>query len=554
MARTNIEIGLTVDDKGSVKIKGVNDEIKKLGDESKSASKKVEQSWTEMNQMFTLVEGKLRQVYQAFKKTYEFAREGAELEFTIGKFDRLSESIGTTTDALLKDLKEATDGTMSDMELMGAATDFMTLGLAKSHDEVVRLSTVSSQLGMDMNQLVLTLTNQTTMRFDALGVAVDGFDEKVKALKDSGMDANAAFTEAFLQQAEEQIAKVGSVTDETLGSFMRFEAAIDNLATKAKMNAAPAMEDLIKVMTDGINVLGGSEGWSELLDKVNDSIGEGVPSYENYRTAINNVLRETGLLVDENGKLIATNIDGAIKLGTARKQVELLTEAEYNAAVATAKWDDHEKQLAEQFGLTTAAIEEATDATNNAEAAMRKYSEALLFKIASEGLSEEAALQLAYSMGLVDEKTVYATEKVNIYRQMLEDGSITVETYNSLIATLGGLLGGLPSDKDIDIYLNIHGYDDFQRVANSIGSGGGSSQFGGAGQTNPIAQAAGGDIRPGGSAIVGEHGIEHLRVGYDGTVTVTPVTNNYNNYNLGVTTMQNLDTVTTGFAILQAMQ
>lgn len=553
MADKDIKFNLTAVDKASEKIKGVNNEIDELGNNTKQQSQKMQMRWTELWSKVQLGVMAFQQVYRAAEQFYQFAREGAELEFTIGKFDRLSESIGTTTDALLKDLKEATDGTMSDMELMGAATDFMTLGLAKSHDEVVRLSTVSSQLGMDMNQLVLTLTNQTTMRFDALGVAVDGFDEKVKALKDSGMDANAAFTEAFLQQAEEQIAKVGSVTDETLGSFMRFEAAIDNLATKAKMNAAPAMEDLIKVMTDGINVLGGSEGWSELLDDVNDSISEGVPSYENYRTAINNVLRETGLLVDENGKLIATNIDGAIKLGTARKQVELLTEAEYNAAVATAKWDDHEKQLAEQFGLTTAAIEEATDATNNAEAAMRKYSEALLFKIASEGLSEEAALQLAYSMGLVDEKTVYATEKVNIYRQMLEDGSITVETYNSLIATLGGLLGGLPSDKDIDIYLNIHGYDDFQRVANSIGSGGGSSwQIGGG--NKPIAQAAGGDIRPGGSAIVGEHGIEHLRVGYDGTVTVTPVTNNYNNYNLGVTTMQNLDTVTTGFAILQAMQ
>lgn len=185
---------------------------------------------------------------------------------------------------------------------------------------------------------------------------------------------------------------------------------------------------------------------------------------------------------------------------------------------------------------------------------MRKYSEALLFKIASEGLSSEKALDLAYAMGLVDEKTVYATERTKEYRQAAEDGLISWETYYALVAGTANALDGMPDDVSVDVWLNIHGYDDFQRVANSIGSGGGSSQFGGAGQTNPIAQAAGGDIRPGGSAIVGEHGIEHLRVGYDGTVTVTPVTNNYNNYNLGVTTMQNLDTVTTGFAILQARQ
>jgi hypothetical protein len=393
------------------------------------------------------------------------------------------------------------------------------------------------------------------MRFDALGVAVDGFDDKVKALKDSGMDANAAFTEAFLQQAEEQIAKVGSVTDETLGTFMRFEAAIANLATTAKMDAAPAIEGLIKVLTDGINVLGGNKGWASLLDDVNDSISEGIPSYENYRSAINNVLKETGLLVDENGKLIATNVDGAIKLGVARQQVEYLTEAEYNAAIATAEWDEHEKRLAATFAQEVEpAINAVKDATNDAESAMRKYSEALLFKIASEGLSSEAALDLAYKMGLVDEATVFATEKVNTYQQMLQDGLISQETYNALVAGLGSALNGLPSDVSVDIWIKTHGYDDFQRVSNAIGSTGGGSGRVGKGGSGKIAEAAGGDVRPGQSGIVGEHGIEQFKMNYDGTATITPITNNYNNYNLGVTTTQSLDTVMTGFAILQAMQ
>jgi hypothetical protein len=110
------------------------------------------------------------------KKAFEFGKEQAMVEFTQKKFDRLSESIGTTADVLMNDLKRATGGLVSDMELMESATNFMTLGLVKTHDEAVRLTSVAGQLGMNMNQLVLTLTNQTTMRFDALGVAVDGFD------------------------------------------------------------------------------------------------------------------------------------------------------------------------------------------------------------------------------------------------------------------------------------------------------------------------------------------------------------------------------------------
>ena len=78
------------------------------------------------------------------------------------------------------------------MEAMALAADLLALGLAKNSDEAVRLAKVQSGLGMDMNQLVL-LTNQTTMRFDALGVSVDGFDEKVKQLKATGMSTNEAF-------------------------------------------------------------------------------------------------------------------------------------------------------------------------------------------------------------------------------------------------------------------------------------------------------------------------------------------------------------------------
>jgi hypothetical protein len=156
-----------------------------------------------------VVIGVLTAVGFAAKAAFDFARQGAELEYTAQKFDRLAASIGTTSDALMGDLRAATRGTVSDAQLMASATDFMALGLAKTHAEAVRLAKVAGGLGMNMNQLVLTLTNQTTMRFDALGVSVDGFQAKVDALKAAGMSANDAFKAAFLQQAEEQLARVG---------------------------------------------------------------------------------------------------------------------------------------------------------------------------------------------------------------------------------------------------------------------------------------------------------------------------------------------------------
>lgn len=226
----------------------------------------------------------------AAKKAIDFAKEGAELEFMRGKFDRLAMSVDTTSEALVKDLRNATRGTLSDAKLMASATDFMSLGLAKTRDEVVRLTRVAGALGMDMNQLVLTLTNQTTMRFDQLGVAVDGFDERVKKLKETGMDANAAFTEAFLQQAEDQIKKVGDIADTNAGKIMQLEATLANLGDTAKLAAAPALGalavELNRVLQESMAFDQAIANESTTLQQARDAVLKYSGSWEEYRQAI----------------------------------------------------------------------------------------------------------------------------------------------------------------------------------------------------------------------------------------------------------------------------
>jgi hypothetical protein len=233
-----------------------------------------------------------------------------------------------------------------------------------------------------------------------------------------------------------------------------------------------------------------------------------------------------------------------------------LTEAEYNAAIATAEWDEHEKRLADTFAQEVEpAINAVKDATNSAEMAMRTYTEALLFKIASEGLSEDQALSLAYAMGLVDERTVMATEKTKLYKDWLEQGAITIDQYNALILKMGDYLDGLPKNIDINVHAKfINDVPSWVWDNTSPTMGGGGSSGGGFGGGFEL-RASGGDVRPGGSYVVGEHGMEILQLGADGRGMITPLnTSITNNYNLGVTTTQSLDSVMTGFAILQAMQ
>ena len=203
------------------------------------------------------------------KAMYDMGRAGAELEFSRTRFDRLAESIGTTSDVLLKDLHTATRGLYSDSELVSSAGNLMALGLAKSHDEAVRLATVSGGLNMNMNQLVLTLTNMTTMRFDALGVSTDGFKEKMKALEEQGYSTNDAFKEAFLQQAEMQLEKVGNAADTNLGSFMRLEAQMKNNIDRMKEMSAQGLGPMIGYLADSTEKINSN---ADILKKLNTEL------------------------------------------------------------------------------------------------------------------------------------------------------------------------------------------------------------------------------------------------------------------------------------------
>ena len=63
--------------------------------------------WTELWSKVQLGVMAFQQVYRAAEQFYQLAREGAELEYTASKFDRLTESINTTTEALMVDLERS---------------------------------------------------------------------------------------------------------------------------------------------------------------------------------------------------------------------------------------------------------------------------------------------------------------------------------------------------------------------------------------------------------------------------------------------------------------
>jgi hypothetical protein len=102
---------------------------------------------------------------------------------------------------------------------------------------------------------------------------------------------------------------------------------------------------------------------------------------------------------------------------------------------------------------TPGALNAVEDAQIGVNDVMKTYNDTLLFTIASEGLSADAALDLATKMGLVDANTQMAYDKTALWKKQLDDGKITVEEYNRLVKNLSDTIANI---KDRDIEINVH--------------------------------------------------------------------------------------------------
>lgn len=222
MANESIRILVDVAVKGRDVIKGLSGDVEKLD----GAGKKASGGMGLLNSQTLAIVGVMGAAAVAAKQLYGALRGGAELKTIQERFGKLSASIDTTAQSLLGGMRTATQGMISDMELMASASQIVSLGLANNSGQVTRLATVVGTLGWDMQQVILTFANLSTMRLDALGLSVEEVTAKQKELEAQGYSTAAAFKEAVIQAGEARLA-VGGVSEEEK-NFKKLEASIAN--------------------------------------------------------------------------------------------------------------------------------------------------------------------------------------------------------------------------------------------------------------------------------------------------------------------------------------
>ncbi len=159
-------------------------------------------------------------------KAWQTFERGAQIDAMQNRFERLADSIGSSGDALMARLQEATNGMMTSAQLMESATDIMSLGLGKTEDQTVRLASVVGKLGWDMQQVILTFANNSKMRLDALGLSVEDVTKRAKELEEQGYSTDAAFDMAVIEAGEAKIELLGDASQTTAGKLKILQTAV----------------------------------------------------------------------------------------------------------------------------------------------------------------------------------------------------------------------------------------------------------------------------------------------------------------------------------------
>ena len=179
----NVSIVVDAVYKGSPAFRQAQGDLTKLNSDATGGAAKFGAAFSRAAMGVATIGAALGAAAIAGKALYSTLREGAALVTTRQRFDKLSESIGTTADAMLGNLRAATKGMIDDMSLMSSASQIISLRLADNESQVTRLATVVGTLGWDMQQVILTFANMSTMRLDALGLSVEEVKNRRRSLR-----------------------------------------------------------------------------------------------------------------------------------------------------------------------------------------------------------------------------------------------------------------------------------------------------------------------------------------------------------------------------------
>ena len=198
------------------------------------------------------------------RQTIQFAKQAAKIQDMQRAFTSLSGGTLNAASSISK-LRDATDGTLSNFDLLQQANNAMILGVTKNSDEMANMFDMAQRLGnalgVDVNtsiqSLVTGIGRQSRLMLDNIGIIVKSNDAYKTYAREVGKTADTltdfekrqAFTEAALEAARNKLKSLNEELPTSNQAFQALSASFKNFQESLGKAALPMIESFAKAMT-----------------------------------------------------------------------------------------------------------------------------------------------------------------------------------------------------------------------------------------------------------------------------------------------------------------
>ena len=268
------------------------------------------------------------------RQLIEFTKAAAKVESMGRAFNTLSGGTGKASIAMGR-LQKATNGTMTEMDLLKQANSAMVLGVTKSSEEMAEMFDIAQRLGralgqdtaMSVESLITGIGRQSRLMLDNIGIIVKS-EEAYKAYADElGITADQltdsqkkqAFFNATMESARTKVASLGKETLTSEDAFQQFSTAMTEFGTAIGETLLPHLVSLLDFTTKIV------VGWNDFFDTINKGMPEFDPFAKFVETAPkteDELLKLIDSLDQERLALIAVRAEAGQMGETLKNEVE----------------------------------------------------------------------------------------------------------------------------------------------------------------------------------------------------------------------------------------
>lgn len=254
MASREVTVRISATDNFSQVLSKYNAAMKEAGDTTRKFEKDSKETgggFKSLNNNLAAVVGSVMAVKQAFDFGLELVALGRQVNAVEATFTQLSGGAAAASTQLGL-MRAATNGIVTDMQLMQAANQLMQMGLANSADETARLTELAVKLGGAMGHgaqesiesFSMMLANSSIPRLDLFGLSSGKVRERINELLESGeaLNRSDAFKMATLEEGAAALERLGSAANTSATALSRAETSFSNFMAQVAQNVTSGVE------------------------------------------------------------------------------------------------------------------------------------------------------------------------------------------------------------------------------------------------------------------------------------------------------------------------